>query len=552
MSMVVKNNESARFALVNLDKNNSALKKSIDRVSAGQKIVNAKDDSSAYSISEKMREQIRTMSQDSRNVQNGSALLKIAAGGIENIIDELRNLRELAINAANDTNGDNDRATMQKEFEQRVANISEIVASTNYNGITLMSGAYGIKVNGGRETADLGDLTRFFKPYQNAAVSGNLLSYCYIDGQRVKAHHSFDSSGGSPFKVQVSFSGLNAGSNPAQNLDNKGFIILCSGCAQYLNIKFDASTDESSYESNPDPNNSLAREYTIGIQSLTSLNDLPRAIFEGIKSSNSANDSAGDIIQIDPSHSVNMERHSDGTYTINKQAGLSLQFLTGSVENGHIGEVEEVELDPEGKWKPKTYSPFKIHHGSKANQAMNIYLNDMSIKYLRKRVIFDEDMDQLEQFVNDKEKYDKYKEFLISEKGVYSGDIDYLEKLRENDEQYRSYKEILAEARTKTLDDARVVTAHNAKVAMRIIDGALDYATEQAVQVGAYLQRLDYTDANLTTMNENVQSAESTIRDADMAKEMVDYTKNNILVQASQTMLAQANQNSSSVLGLLQ
>jgi len=66
------------------------------------------------------------------------------------------------------------------------------------------------------------------------------------------------------------------------------------------------------------------------------------------------------------------------------------------------------------------------------------------------------------------------------------------------------------------------------------------------------LARLEYTASNLTTSSENVQAAESTIRDTDMAKEMTDYTKNNVLMQASQSMLAQANQNSSSVLSLLQ
>ena len=70
--------------------------------------------------------------------------------------------------------------------------------------------------------------------------------------------------------------------------------------------------------------------------------------------------------------------------------------------------------------------------------------------------------------------------------------------------------------------------------------------------MGAYLQRLEYTEANVTTQDENVQSAESTIRDADMAKEMTEYTKQNVLSQAAQSMLAQANQNMSSVLGLLQ
>ena len=76
-------------------------------------------------------------------------------------------------------------------------------------------------------------------------------------------------------------------------------------------------------------------------------------------------------------------------------------------------------------------------------------------------------------------------------------------------------------------------------------------ALDQQTTIGAIESRLDYTASNLTTASENVTSAESTIRDADMAKEMTEYTKNNVLMQAAQSMLAQANQNSSNVLSLL-
>jgi flagellin len=70
--------------------------------------------------------------------------------------------------------------------------------------------------------------------------------------------------------------------------------------------------------------------------------------------------------------------------------------------------------------------------------------------------------------------------------------------------------------------------------------------------IGSYLSRLEYTEANIVTSNESTQASESTIRDADMAKVMTEYTKSNILSQASQSMLAQANQTSASVLSLLQ
>ena len=97
-----------------------------------------------------------------------------------------------------------------------------------------------------------------------------------------------------------------------------------------------------------------------------------------------------------------------------------------------------------------------------------------------------------------------------------------------------------------------VATKTFANAAVNVIDNAISKAVDQQTTIGASLARLEYTSSNLTTSSENVQAAESTIRDADMAKEMTTYTKNNVLLQAAQSMLAQANQNSSAVLSLLQ
>jgi flagellin len=97
-----------------------------------------------------------------------------------------------------------------------------------------------------------------------------------------------------------------------------------------------------------------------------------------------------------------------------------------------------------------------------------------------------------------------------------------------------------------------VTTKDNANAAINAIENAIAKALDQQTTIGAIEARLEYTASNLTTSSENVQAAESTIRDADMAKEMTNYTKNNVLLQASQSMLAQANQNASAVLSLLQ
>lgn len=95
-------------------------------------------------------------------------------------------------------------------------------------------------------------------------------------------------------------------------------------------------------------------------------------------------------------------------------------------------------------------------------------------------------------------------------------------------------------------------TRDYAALSLGYIDHAIGYALNEATRMGAYRSRLEMSEANLVTGSENTQGAESTLRDTDMAKAMTEYTKSNVLMQASQSMLAQANQSSSGVLGLLQ
>jgi flagellin len=97
----------------------------------------------------------------------------------------------------------------------------------------------------------------------------------------------------------------------------------------------------------------------------------------------------------------------------------------------------------------------------------------------------------------------------------------------------------------------KVSTTQNANAAINTLDAALQRALSEQTKIGAAQSRLDYTSTNLTTSSENVTNAQSTIADADMAKEMTAYQKNSVLQQASQAMLAQANQSGSGVLSLL-
>ena len=97
-----------------------------------------------------------------------------------------------------------------------------------------------------------------------------------------------------------------------------------------------------------------------------------------------------------------------------------------------------------------------------------------------------------------------------------------------------------------------VETQKKATAAITVIDRAISKALNQQTTIGAIQSRLDFTASNIITAHENVTASESTIRDSDMAQTFTAYTKANVLMQTAQAMLAQANQNSSSVLSLLQ
>jgi len=144
MAMVISHNSSAQMALGELRKNNNKLDKASRQAASGLKIGGAGDGASEYAISEKMRVQIRGLEQDIANAQTGTNLIKTAEGGIQEIINNLRSLKELALNAANDHNTDLDRETIQKEVDSRLATIDDIAATTNYNGRLLLNGDYGM------------------------------------------------------------------------------------------------------------------------------------------------------------------------------------------------------------------------------------------------------------------------------------------------------------------------------------------------------------------------------------------------------------------------
>ena len=433
MAMVVKNNMSALTTLNTLNKNTNALSKSLQKVSSGMKINSAADDASGYAISERMRVQIRSLDQANSNAQNGGSMMKVAEGAVSSTVEILKTLKEKAVNAANDTNTDADRATIQKEMDQSIDQINDN-ANVTFNGQYLVDGSKNKKTT---ETTTL-MTNQSLSTVTNESTKLTALKARNGDSLNI---HSTDT-------VTISYvkngKTVTASTTVGKTLDLKTTIskltsgaVTVSGATSFIGIDGSGNTVATASGQN--------------------------AITIGSTSGGIAGQIAGFTMYI-----------TDNKGNVNKSANAALDAFDESLRAQNKSEDNSIVMQI----------------GTKAGQSINVGLTDM--------------------------------------KAIALG-------LQGDDGQTLS-----------------IGNQENANAAINVLDAAIQKALDQQTTIGAIESRLEYTQSNLTTASENVTAAESTIRDADMAKEMTEYTKNNVLMQAAQSMLAQANQSSSNVLSLLQ
>ena len=650
MAMTILNNSATIMTLGELNKNITKVGKELSKVATGQKINSAGDDSASFAISEQMRAKIRGLEQDVQNVQNGASMLQTAMGGIQSIVDELRELKELAIDAANDSNTDADRAIMQRVLKQKQANIDNIAESTTFNTKSMLDGKYesphweekyyirydhGTSGDGHQLSLQENEVMKYLTLDNGEDITGqnskhgsyinnvnvNVIetmntvtdmashftamsnSIRFLDGtssvetkdtalyslkpQNIR-HEStgyivpnrnfIRSTGGAPIAVKMDFSGAidketgkyifdsngNTDSYNISKLNGQGFSLLFSDSSRAVTIRFDASASytqcewwntfqsEDSGEGSGDGNTGDL-EYTVGIADLVSRTDkiskeeFTEFVFNAIGNSqnresfvNSFNhkynlqDNAGctifgdvvsnnnpvitsgentytnyDSFVLSQKHNLRMSKGEDGEYYLTAYQRYSHSL--GIIDEGWLGRA----LGEGEKTSDTEFWKFKV-----LTQYSSTTFNVASVR----------------------EEYE-YKEF--------NGNPLWAQHGTKANQHINVYISDMRNSAMMT-DVTDVSTRDKAIASIDFFDVAIEYALNEAANVGAYLQRMEYTEANIVTESENTQAAESTIRDADMAKEMTEYTKNNVLAQASQSMLAQANQSMSSVLSLLQ
>ena len=438
MAMVVKNNLSAKNTLNELDKNNKAAAKDLKKLASGMRINSAADDASGYSISERMDVQVRSLDQDTANTQNGTSLLKTAEGAVSSTVDILKTLKEKAINAANDTNTDADRATIQKEVDQALDQIDDN-ANVTFNGTTLIDGSKN------DEVIEPGTYT-------------HLTNESFQDGTKATSR--------------------------IVNLKRKDGSSLGVRPGDRVTVSY--IKDGKTYSNDVDVTKTLRFAN----------------IFDWTPCSTDI-----EIIKYSDSSKIGTDRLGEDVYTADGLSAISYHAKKPGLD-GQISGLTISVVDPDGN--PRTSANATINNFHETIRAQNPSEDNALV-------------------------------FQTGTKANQSVKVGFTD--------LRATALGLKSSEGNTI---QLTTQKAANAAINAFDNAVSKALDMQTKIGSIQNRLSYTEANLTTASENVTASKSTIADADMAKEMTSYTKNNIITQAAQSMLAQANQSSSSVLSLLQ
>lgn len=517
MSMVIANNMAALSALNTLNGNTNSLGKSLKKVSSGERINNAGDDASGYSISEKMKSQIRALGQCDQNTKTAHSMLNIASEAVNQQVEIMRKVYTIALKASDDTYTDFDRAILQKELNQLHTEIEDIAQETTYNGRYLLNvgsfekttfdskGPFAKNSPAVLQPSKTGlspiinghpyhrpDITGWKAQYADYGTSltpptGQTASHqITIPGSHVPGYAYTTSS---KSMLELDFGPMSALAVPG-DLHEKGISVTCSDCSQFMAIQFDANKNSSRFIEDEKSGDGSGC-YIIGVKSVSSPADLAKALFNGVCQAKGVgirvpNGSDADV-QLAPYHNVRLHyNNATGVLTVTKDSN-GLVFC-----DGVVGTVTKPS-DP----KQTLY----VQGDVKQSQATALFSPRTTLDAL------------------------------------YEGGG--WEPTKENPEP------------DPNLSDC-VSTREKASSFLSRASDAIEVLLNGNTMLGAELSRLEYMSSNLTTAHESTTNAESVIRDSDMAKEMAEYTKNNILTQAAQSMLAQANQNSSNVLSLLQ
>ena len=487
--MVVQHNLTAMNSNRMLGITTKSQAKSTEKLSSGYKINRAADDAAGLSISEKMRKQIRGLTQASSNAQDGISAVQTAEGALNEVQDMLQRMNELAVKAANGTQSEDDRSYIQNEIDQLTTEIDRVAETTKFNETYLLKG----------------------------------------DQDNEKAYtYSYATATGKAATATMS-----------TNASTQGSKITA------MTFMATASADEQNEVAK------LIRDQGINVQ------------YSSKDSTNTGKVVNSATVSLNGTDKYTVTNTADKKYSIKDAKGNEIATFT--LENANLGEQDKAQAFTAGT---ETFTASKATAG---------YKDGDTVKY------YDKDGNGIPENA-----LSKYFSSTTNAAGTVSSTVkadaplvyDALGNKIDAAVADISAKQDLTGALTLTLHVGADATSNNqisvnldamsakglgvnglkvdgtddtnAKGSIETIKEAIQKVSTQRSALGAVQNRLEHTINNLDNVVENTTSAESQIRDTDMATEMVKYSNNNILAQAGQAMLAQSNQSNQGVLSLLQ
>ena len=541
MAMIVQHNMTAMNTNRQLGISTSALSKSTEKLSSGYRINRAADDAAGLAISEKMRSQIRGLNQASTNAQDGISMIQTAEGALQESHSILQRMRELTIQAANGTETDEDRGNIQDEISQLQSELDRISETTEFNTMKLLDGS----LNGGGSVTSAGPKFGVYdtalKGFVTSSEAGVMISTT-VDATEGGESATWDKTG----KTLT----LNLAKNTTYTeaeLDN-----LIKNAKQEDSTATHAPADvelnlvNGTYTtgSTAAPNTTIKTvagakaSGTVNIAGTTDTN------FVGVTAMKITANKYGEDNNInlevtfdakagEESFEVKTPQgyEADGSLSTTK-ATYALKLSTG---------VEYTEQDIEKLLAEAGFSATVDFVGPKPDEANTLFLTTKPAAAKTATLAGGAGLGDTDAFLGQKG-YD-----------VQSGGDGVTLQVGANYGQTIDFGIGDMSAKALGVDSTKVdvSTQAGAQNSIEAIDSGIAAVSKQRSLLGAIQNRLEHTISSLDNTAENLQSAESGIRDIDMASEMVQFSKNNILQQAAQSMLAQANQANQGVLSLL-
>ncbi len=530
--MVVQHNLNAINANNKMNINVSGTKKATEKLSSGYQINRAGDNAAGLAISEKMRSQIRGLSQATKNANDGISLIQTAEGGLNETHSILQRMRELAVQSANGTYQDNtDREAIQLEVDALKSEIDRIASSTEYNGMKLLDGSLG----GSKAVTEFG------------------AKYGVVVTTSTDLEGSILTSNVAGAKVTIALSATKGGEAATWAADGKELVLNLVENETYSQDDIDKLIANADSRKADGIVADLSLKLKNGVMSATTAKSTDETV-AGVRASAAANDIPADLLTSAISgfgDQIAITSNSYGADTrkisivTDAQAGkenvTTTKADTAGAKNGEF----VIHLSTGKEYTERDIQDLLKAEGLDYSIAItdkNAPDGDVSVK-------FDVKTDDATkyQFTMANGAGIGKEEVATTGKGLTfqigaNGVEDQRVTLNVND----------MSSTAIGVANADVSTQDAANKAIDMVDSAVKTVSMQRAGLGALQNRLEYTVNNLTTTNENLTAAESQIRDTDMATEMINYTKNNILQQASQAMLAQANQQPQAILQLLQ